>query len=137
MFTRAQPRAPDGGERAGSTDWLWMSLSRAGKRADADAMLAKRVDAQPDPKPAPPGYAYVSRLKLYRGEVKPEQLITPADSADVQQATLNYGLGTWYLVRGDSAQARTTWERAMSGGGWPGFGFIVAEAELRRMKAKR
>lgn len=136
MFTRAQPRAPDGGERAGSTDWLWMSLARAGKRADADAMLAKRVDAQPDPKPAPPGYAYVSRLKLYRGEVTPEQLITPADSADVQQATLNYGLGTWYIVRGDSVNARRVWERAMAGGGWPGFGFIVSEAELRRMNAK-
>ena len=28
-FARAQPIAPDAGELAGSTDWLWMSLSRA------------------------------------------------------------------------------------------------------------
>src|SRR3954467_191966 len=31
-FTRAQPIAPDAGELAGSTDWLWMSLRRAGRR---------------------------------------------------------------------------------------------------------
>src|SRR4029079_4840202 len=29
-FAKAQPIAPDAGELAGSTDWLWMSLSRAG-----------------------------------------------------------------------------------------------------------
>ena len=56
LFARAQPKAPDGGERAGSTDWLWLSLSRAGRTADAQAMLDQHVDAKPDPKPAPPGY---------------------------------------------------------------------------------
>ena len=41
-FARAQPIAPDPGELAGSTDWLWMSLSRAGRAADAKAMLDRR-----------------------------------------------------------------------------------------------
>ena len=31
-FARAQPMAPDAGELAGATDWLWMSLARAGRR---------------------------------------------------------------------------------------------------------
>ena len=137
LFTRAQPLAPDGGERAGSTDWLYMSLSRAGKLDDAKAMLAKRIDQQPDPKPAPPGYAYVSRLKLYRGEITPEQLITASDTDEVNVSTLAYGLGNWYLVQGDTANARKSWERATQSGGWPGFGFNVAEAELRRMAGKR
>ncbi len=128
-FTKAQPRAPDGGELAGSTDWLWMSLARAGRIAEANAMLARR----PDSLPATPGYAYVSRLRLYRGEVSPADLITPADSADLQRATLNYGLGNWYLVRGDTASARAAFGRAVASGGWPGFGFIVSEAELRRL----
>jgi len=130
MFTKAQPRAPDGGELAGSTDWLWMSLSRAGRSAEATAMLARR----PDSLPGPPGYAYVSRLRLYRGEVAPEQLITAADTADVQVATLSFGLGNWYLVRGDRANAIKAFQRAIASGGWPGFGFIVAEAELQRLR---
>ena len=133
LFARAQPKAPDGGERAGSTDWLWLSLSRAGRTADAQAMLDQHVDAKPDPKPAPPGYAYVSRLKLYRGEVTPIQLITPADTDGLQIATLNYGIGAWALVRGDTLLAKASFERAMAGGGWPGFAFMAAEAELGRL----
>src|SRR6267378_1584939 len=30
-FTRALPIAPDSAERSGATDWLWMSLARAGR----------------------------------------------------------------------------------------------------------
>lgn len=129
LFTRAQPRAPDGGERAGSTDWLWMSLMRAGKRAEAQAMLARR----PDTLPAPPGYAYVTRLKLYRGQITPAQAFTPADTADVQVATLSYGIGNWYLTKGDTATAKTYFKRAVDSGGWPGFGFILSEVELKRL----
>ena len=132
MFTRAQPLAPDGGERAGSTDWLWMSLARAGRMQDGAAMLARR----PDSLPAPPGYAYVSRLRLYRGEVTPATLFTPADTADTQVATLNYGVGNWLLVKGDTAAARAAFERSVASGGWAGFGFIVSEMELKRMRAQ-
>ena len=130
LFARAQPRAPDGGERAGSTDWLWMSLARAGRLPEATAMLARR----PDSLPAPPGYAYVTRLRLYRGELTPETLISASDTADVQVATLNYGLGNWFMARGDTVRAKAAWERAVASGGWPGFGFIVSESELRRLR---
>ena len=41
-FAKAQPIAPDAGELAGSTDWLWMSLSRAGRATEAKAMLDRR-----------------------------------------------------------------------------------------------
>ena len=129
LFTKAQPRAPDGGELAGSTDWLWMSLSRAGRAADAKTMLARKLDTLP----TTPGYAYVSRLKLYRGALTPETLFSPADTADVQVATLSYGLGNWYLAQGDSAKAKAAFQRAVKSGGWPGFGFIVSEVELARM----
>ena len=46
-FAKAQPIAPDAGELAGSTDWLWMSLSRAGRGAEAKAMLDRRPDSKP------------------------------------------------------------------------------------------
>ena len=128
MFQRAQPRAPDAGELAGSTDWLWMSLMRAGRKADAEAMLARRPDS------LVVNNAYARRLKLYRGEIGPDAVFTPADTADVQVATLSYGLGNWYLVRGDTARAKTLFQRSVQSGGWPGFGFMVSEVELRRLK---
>ena len=54
----------------------------------------------------------------------------------MQIATLSYGLGTWYLVKGDTVRARGSFERAMQGGGWPGFAFMASEVELRRLRKK-
>ncbi len=71
------------------------------------------------------------------GEITPEQVFTPADTADTQQATLSFGLGNYFLVRGDTAQARLWFERAVWSGGWPAFGAIVAEAELNRLRGPR
>jgi tetratricopeptide (TPR) repeat protein len=127
-FAKAQPIAPDPGELAGSTDWLWMSLSRAGRGAEAKAMLDRRPEK-------PVTNAYTRRLQLYRGEIGPDAVVTPADTDEVQIATLAYGLGNWYLVKGDKAQARKWFERSVqTSGGWPGFGFIVSEVELRRLQ---
>jgi tetratricopeptide (TPR) repeat protein len=130
-FAKAQPIAPDAAELAGSTDWLWMSLSRAGRGAEAKAMLDRRPDSRITP---PVVNAYTRRLQLYRGEIGPDALLTPADTDDVQIATLAYGLGNWHLVRGETAQARKAFERSVQSGGWPAFGFIVSEAELRRLR---
>jgi Flp pilus assembly protein TadD len=126
-FARAQPRAPDAAELAGATDWLWMSLSRAGRTAQANRMLARHPDS------LPVANAYAQRLRLYRGEIAPEAVITPADTEDIAVATLSYGLGNWYLVRGDTTQARAWFERSVKSGGWPAFGFIVSEIDLRRL----
>jgi tetratricopeptide (TPR) repeat protein len=127
-FAKAQPIAPDAGELAGSTDWLWMSLSRAGRGAEAKAIL----DRRPDSKPV--ANAYTRRLQLYRGEIGPAAVLTSEDADDVQVATLAYGLGNWYLLRGDKAQALSCFERSIQSGGWPAFGFIVSEVELRRLR---
>ena len=129
-FATAQRRAPDAAELAGSTDWLWMSLMRAGKKADAKKMLDRRPDSLAI------ANAYARRLKLYRGEITPDSLFTPADTGDVQVATLSYGLGNWYLVHGDTARAREWFERSIRSGGWPAFGFIISEIELRRLRRR-
>lgn len=127
-FARAQPRAPDAGELAGATDWLWMSLSRAGRGAEARAMLDRRPDSLATTN------AYRQRLRLYRGEIGPDDLLTPADTNAIATATLSYGVGNWYLVRGDTARAIQWFDRSVKSGGWPGFGFLLSERELRRLR---
>ena len=127
-FAHALPLAPDSGERAGSIDWSWMSLMRAGRRAEAQAVL-DRNSAGP-----PGGNFYDVRLRLYRGQIGPDQVVTPADTADIALATLSYGVGNWLLLRGDTATAKQWFERSVRSGGWPAFGFIASEAELRRLK---
>ena len=126
-FQRGQPRAPDAGELAGATDWLWMSLSRAGRAADAQAMLNRRPDSLPTTN------AYAQRLRLYRAQIGPDEVLTAADTGDIAVATLSYGVGNWYLVRGDTARARAWFERSIGSAGWPAFGFIMSEIELRRL----
>jgi tetratricopeptide (TPR) repeat protein len=127
-FMHALPKAPDAGELSASTDWLWMSLARAGRGVEGKALLVRRPDTLVTTN------AYAARLKLYRGEIGPDQVITPADTSDVAVATLTYGIGNWYLVRGDAARAKEYFERSIRSGGWPAFGFIAAEADLRRLK---
>ena len=110
-----------------------MSFSRAGRHAEAKFVLDRLLDQRPDFKPVT--NAYTRRLQLYRGEIGPEAVVTPADTDEVQVATLAYGLGNWYLVRGDKGQARKWFERSIqASGGWPGFGFIVSEVELLRLR---
>jgi tetratricopeptide (TPR) repeat protein len=127
-FERAQARAPNADELAGATDWLWMSLSRAGRAALAQALLDRHPDSLPTT------IAYAQRLRLYRGQVGPDAVLTAADTGDVAVATLSYGVGNWYLVRGDTSRAREWFERSIRSGGWPAFGFILSEIELQRLR---
>ena len=108
--------------------WLWMSLSRAGRKAEAKVVVDRRSST------LPPDYGYTRRLQLYAGVVTPDNLLTPADTDGVQIATLSYGAGNWLLIQGDEARARAWFERATQTDGWPAFGFILAETELRRLK---
>src|SRR5258705_4628068 len=82
-FAKAQPIAPDAGELAGSTDWFGMLLSRAGRGAEAKAMLDRRPDSKPVTN------AYTPRLQVYRGEIGPEAVLTPAGTHRVPGATLS------------------------------------------------
>jgi tetratricopeptide (TPR) repeat protein len=127
LFAMALPRSPNAGEQGGSVDWLWMSLARAGRADDAKAHLDRKPDTQANTN------AYAKRLSLYRGEITPAQFLTPSDTGDVNVSTLAFGLGNWYLVRGDTANARAAFERSIAAGGWPGFGFMLSEIELRRL----
>lgn len=132
-FRAGLPFVPNAGELKGSVDWLWMSLARAGRHEEAQALLDQHLDTLE----TDPDYAYTRRVRLYRGQVAPEALITASDTAGVQVATLSFGLGNWYLVRGDTARALEYFRRAVATTGWAGFGFIVSEVELRRLAAPR
>ncbi len=128
VFARALPLAPNEGEFAGSVDWLWMSLSRAGHPDEAQQVLDRHAGSVTAPN------AYARRILLYRGEIGPEEVVTAADTGAVEVATRSYGVGNWYLLHGDMARAREWFERSVASGGWPAFGFIASEAELRRLR---
>ena len=115
--------------RVATADWLYMTLRRLGRTAEAAQVLAPihrdmRI-LEND--------AYHRRLLMYKGEIPPDSLLA-GDGADaLQMATQGYGVGNWYLYSGDTARARSIFERVRSYGNWAAFGHIAAEAELRRL----
>jgi hypothetical protein len=78
--------------------------------------------------------SYHRRLLMYKGVEKPEALLDTTKADDTTIATQGYGVGNYYFVTGDAAKAREVFTKVTSGGGWNAFGYIAAEADLRRMK---
>lgn len=109
-----------------TSDWMWMTLMRLGRKADA-AKVLERVTPKMD---ILENQSYHRRLLMYKGLEKPEALLDTAKADDTTIATQGYGVGNYYFVNGDNARARAIFERVVAGGGWNAFGFIAAEADL-------
>lgn len=112
-----------------ATDWTWMTLMRLGRRDEA-ASLLQRIG--PDMEILE-NHSYHRRLLMYQGRLQADDLLA-ADSHDpVAVATQGFGIGHHRLVNGDVAGSRAMFERVLAGSGWNAFGYIAAEAELRRL----
>lgn len=113
-----------------TSDWMWMTLMRLGRKAEA-AKVLERITPKMD---ILENQSYHRRLLMYKGLEKPETLLDTATADDTTIATQGYGVGNYYFVNGDTARAKEVFERVVSGGGWNAFGYIAAEADLARMK---
>ena len=115
---------------AAMSDWMWMTLMRLNRNADA-ARVLERITPQMD---ILENGSYHRRLLMYKGLEKPEALLDTAKADDTTIATQGYGVGNYYFVMGNPAKAREVFTKVTSGAGWNAFGYIAAEADLRRMK---
>ncbi len=122
-----------------TTDWLWMTLMRLGRKAEAATVL-DRITPTMD---VLENGAYHRRLLMYKGLEKPESLLgaagatgtgnrQPADPTTI--ATQGYGVANYYLVTGQADRARALFETITAGSGWNAFGYIAAEADLARVR---
>jgi tetratricopeptide (TPR) repeat protein len=113
-----------------TTDWLYMTLRRQGKDAEAAAVL----------EPITPELevvendAYLKRLRMYRGELSVDALFeTDADDRALALATQGYGVANWYLYNGDAERAAALRQEIFDTGSWAAFGYIAAEADEVRL----
>ena len=113
-----------------TSDWLWMTLMRLGRKDDA-ARVLERITPKMD---ILENASYHRRLLMYKGLETPEALLDPAGADATTIATQGYGVGNYHLVTGDQARARKVFEQVTAGEGWNAFGYIAAEADLARMK---
>lgn len=115
-------------QTVGASDWLYMTLRRLGQDAEA----AKVLEAIGPNMKVSDDQTYYVRLKMYKGEYAPEDLLR-AGGDPVTAATLAYGVANWYLYSGRQDEATALFRRIITGPNWMPFGYIAAEAELARM----
>jgi Flp pilus assembly protein TadD len=115
-----------------ASDWLYMSLRRAGREAEAAAVLEPIREGMEILE----NQAYYRRLLMYKGLIPPEALLT--DEQDpTTLATQGYGVGNWHLYNGRPEQAEEIFWRVTSAENWTPFAYIAAEADLRRILRRR
>ena len=78
--------------------------------------------------------AYFKLLAFYKGRLEENQLIDPDTASPLELATYGYGLASQYLFNGEETRARKLFQKIVHGPYWPAFGYIAAEAELKRAK---
>ncbi len=113
-----------------TVDWLYMTLRRMGREEEARAVLEPiREDME-----ILENTAYHRRLLMYKGLLSPDSLLNWQNAGELDMATYGYGVGNWYYYNGDKEQARKIFEKVVAGRFWPAFGYIAAEADLRRWR---
>ena len=132
VYQRELAVAKNDDRKVSTGHWLYMSLRRLKRDADARAMLAQfRKDMN-----VIENQTYHELMLLYKGELPVDSVLSvgPSGEMSVTDATAAYGIGNWHLYNGREAEAEAIFRRIMGGGQWASFGYIAAEAELARMK---
>ncbi len=116
--------------RVSTAHWLYMSLRRLGRDAEAAEILAP-ITRQME---IVENETYHRLLLMYKGELPTDWVLAPSPAGDmsVTDATAAYGVANWHLYNGRRAEAEELFRRIVSGGQWGAFGYIAAEAELAR-----
>lgn len=118
--------------RVAASDWTYMTLRRLGREQEAAAVLEpirRGMDIVEND-------SYYRRLLMYKGLLPPDSLLSTTGDA-ITLATQGYGVGNWHLYNGRIDEAEEIFWRVTSAEDWAPFGYIAAEADLRRMLNRR
>ena len=129
-YEEAQKVSTNDDMRVATTHWHYMTLRRLGKKDEAKRVIARISD---DLKLIE-NTDYYKLIKLYRGTASGDALVKEFESADdsVSRASLGYGLGNRYLYHNMRDEAKKIFRDIVAGKQWASFGYIAAEAELKR-----
>ena len=110
--------------------WSYLTLSRLGRKTEADALLARVTPGMDIIENA----SYHRLLRMYKGELAEDALL--GTGAGLDAVTTRYGIAAWHLANGRTDRARTLLREIVDGHPqqWPAFGYIAAEADLARLE---
>ena len=115
--------------------WLYLTLRRLGRGREAAEVLAPIT---PELDIIENG-DYLRLLLMYKGETTPEAVLAEASRSEtsaLSNGTVGYGVGNWHLHNGRTAEAIKTFRRVVAGPQWTGFGYVAAEADLKRLAGR-
>jgi tetratricopeptide (TPR) repeat protein len=129
-YTEAEKVSTNPDMLVATKHWLYMTLRRLGKEKEA----ARTVAAVKDNLDIIENADYYKLIRLYQGKIKAEDLLNEIgpESNTLSNASLGYGLGNWFLYRGEKEKAARIFRQITSGNQWASFGYIAAEMELAR-----
>jgi tetratricopeptide (TPR) repeat protein len=131
VYRKELAEARNDDRRVSTAHWLYMSLRRLGRDAEAEQMLApftRQMNVIENE-------TYHRLMLLYKGELPVDSVLTvgPTGEMSVTDATGAYGVGNWHFYNGRRAEAERVFRRILAGGQWGAFGYIAAETEIARL----
>lgn len=130
-FEKSLATAYTGSDKAGASDWLYNCYMRAGEKEKA-AATAKPFT--PDFDIENKDYPYYRRLLLYNGAIQATELVDENKAISemtLYEMTKLYGLANFYLYQGDTAKAKTLYNKILESPEWQGFAYASAELDAR------
>lgn len=135
-FDRARALAKNNDSLIDCTNWLYVSLRRAGKEQEAEQALARIT---PEVKNTEPHlYFYLRLLHFYQGQLTAAAVLPrpPAGPDDLEGElafdTVSYGVGNWRVYHHQRSDAIGLFKNVVKGEAWNAWGFIGSELELIR-----
>ncbi|HEV2306754.1 MAG TPA: tetratricopeptide repeat protein [Candidatus Acidoferrales bacterium] len=122
------------------SNWLYVSLRRAGQSAEA-AQALKRIT--PSMKNTEPHLLFYLRLeRFYQGALTEQAVLPPKPAnpndteAELAFDTVTYGVGNWHLYnKHDTKRATSLFREVVTGNAWNAWGFIGSEVALAHSRA--
>jgi tetratricopeptide (TPR) repeat protein len=137
-FEAARALAKNNDSLIDCSNWLYVSLRRAGQEARANEALARIT---PEVKNTEPHlYFYLRLLHFYQGKLTEKEVLPPPPAkpddleAELSFNTVSYGVGNWHLYHHETSQAMNLFKEVVKGEAWNSWGFIGSEVELARSK---
>jgi tetratricopeptide (TPR) repeat protein len=135
-FDQARALAKSNDSLIDCSNWLYVSLRRAGKEGQAAQVLTRIT---PDVKNTEPHLAFYLRLlHFYQGQLTAEAVLPPppAGPEDIEGElafdTVSYGVGNWRVYHHNRSDAVNLFSNVVKGEAWNSWGFIGSELELLR-----
>jgi len=131
-YRECMKRSKNADMQVATSHWLYMTLRRLGREAEARAVL-ETITPEMD---IIENTSYHRLLLMYKGVVAPEELLVKA-SGGTEIATVGYGVANWHFYNDRKEQGLELMRKVIAGETWAAFGFLAAEADLARAEPRK